>query len=321
MIKKIIPDCITAKSIGRGVAPVNIALIKYFGKRQEKFNLPLTSSLSISLNAYTRTSLKLIDHHEDVLILNGSLLSQQSSFFKRVSEFLDLFRVKGLSFHIETINDLPTGAGLASSASGFAALVFAMNDLFGWDLPKEYLSILARMGSGSACRSILNGFVVWNKGNLDDGMDSYAHSVAPAWPDLRLGVVIVNKEQKKISSRDGMNHTVATSPFVEGWCKTVDQDLKNIQMAIHQYNFELMGQISEYNAMGMHAMIMASRPFYSYFEKGTWDVLEKIQSLRASGIPCYATMDAGPNVKILFLKDHESAILSMFTNIKIYLQI
>ncbi len=307
--------------MGCGIAPVNIALIKYFGKRREKFNLPLTSSLSISLDAYTRTTLTLSDMINDNIILNGSELCPESSFFKRVCQFLDPFRPKGLRFHIETYNDLPTGAGLASSASGFAALVLALNDLFGWGLPLKDISILARIGSGSACRSIFNGFVLWNKGRLVDGMDSYAHSIAPAWPDLRLGVVVVNKNEKHTSSRDGMNHTIATSPFVEGWCKVVDQDLKNIQMAIHQHHFESLGQISEYNAIGMHTMIMSSRPFYTYFQNKTWDTFDKVRSLRESGIPCYATIDAGPNVKIMFLKDNEDILKSEFPGIQIYHQI
>ena len=166
----------TPKEQGAAFAPVNFALIKYWGKRNSLLNLPVTSSLSIALpekGAFTRV--KLIEGTQDKFIFNHQILPGDHAFIKPVIDFLDLFRLKNnYRFQIETQMNLPAASGLATSACGFAALTLALNDLFNWQLTPKHLSILARLGSGSACRSLWSGFVTWHAGHQEDGMDSYA---------------------------------------------------------------------------------------------------------------------------------------------------
>lgn len=155
-------------------APANIALCKYWGKRDTTLNLPLTSSLSISLGKKGATcTVQLSDQLQDICILNGKTLAVDSKFSTRITQFLDLFRpCEKMFFHVNSQMNIPLAAGLASSACGFASLVLALNDFFGWKLSQQELSILARLGSGSACRSLVQGFVEWQAGLRADGMDS-----------------------------------------------------------------------------------------------------------------------------------------------------
>ncbi|NCX93179.1 MAG: diphosphomevalonate decarboxylase, partial [Gammaproteobacteria bacterium] len=158
---------------GSAFAPANIALVKYWGKRDEALNLPLTDSLSLSLKTHgTTTRIRIIEESQDRFFLNGARVPPESDFYRRTHEFLNLFRHQE-NFEMHTESNIPIAAGLASSASGFAALVLALDDLCGWQLPKEKLSVLARLGSGSACRSFWPHWVKWQKGERDDGLDSH----------------------------------------------------------------------------------------------------------------------------------------------------
>lgn len=306
------------KMTGEGVAPFNIALIKYWGKRNVALNLPLTSSLSLSLNAYTHTVIQYCEGEKDVIILNEEKMDESASFYKRSSTFLNPFRShEHRAFRIETRNDLPTGAGLASSASGFCALVMALNKLFEWNLSQKQLSILARKGSGSAARSITSGFVLWHKGEEDDGSDSFGEKIAPSWEDLRVGVVIVDRSIKHTSSRNGMLN-IHSSPFATNWPSTVENDLTVALRAIKEQNFEALGKIAENNSFAMHSLMMSMRPRLPYFKEQTWSVLTHIQELQKKGIQLYTTMDAGPNVKILFLRKDQDIIQNEFPDIRIF---
>ena len=193
---------------GYGQASINIALSKYWGKRDTELNLPTNSSLSISLpNLGTKTSIEAISKPSDQIYLNGKLLANTEIFAKRLSKFLDYFRQtknKQNYFKVDTTNTVPTAAGLASSASGYAALVLALNDYYQWQLNKKQLSILARLGSGSATRSIYNGFVIWHKGVQEDGLDSYAEELDISWQELRIGLIEIDVSEKKTSSSEGM---------------------------------------------------------------------------------------------------------------------
>ncbi|MBV9576805.1 MAG: hypothetical protein JO149_09300, partial [Gammaproteobacteria bacterium] len=165
---------------GLAFAPTNIALCKYWGKRDIELNLPVTPSLSVALpDKGAMTTLTVHDKPTDTLILNGKELAPQSEFVERVNNYLDLFRPeKDWHLQIDINMNIPVAAGLASSACGFASLISAMNDLFDWKLSARYLSILARLGSGSACRSLWNGFVEWHVGTQPDGMDSYGEPLS-----------------------------------------------------------------------------------------------------------------------------------------------
>lgn len=281
-------------------AYTNIALIKYWGKRDEKLFLPMNSSLSLTLDSfYTETSVSFEDSTEgDVFYLNDAL--QDAKATQKVSRFLDLFRQEaGITSAavVKSTNFVPTAAGLASSASGMAALAGAANLASGLNLDKTTLSTYARRGSGSATRSMFGGFVEWEKGTNNE--DSRAIKIDDASWDIGMVTIIVNDKQKSISSREGMKNTVATSPFYPSWLESTAVDLANIKEAILAKDFEQVGMITESNGMKMHATMLGANPPLSYWEPDSVRAMQAVRNLRESGIPCYFTMDAGPNVKVL----------------------
>src|SRR5262249_6954058 len=152
--------------------------------------LPITSSLSISLgDKGASTELREISAAQDQITLNQQMIQLETSFGRRLTKFLDLFRpTPDVHYHVDTMMNIPVAAGLASSACGFAAVILALNELYKWNLDLQTLSILARLGSGSATRSLWQGFVKWQAGSSDDGMDSYGTVLAPQWPELRIGL-------------------------------------------------------------------------------------------------------------------------------------
>ena len=280
-------------------AYANIALIKYWGKRDEKLHLPMNSSLSLTLDKfYSETEVEFKkDLAEDHFYLDGF---QDDKSLKRVSEFLDIFRKlagKEARAIVKSVNYVPTAAGLASSASGFAALAAATNKAIGLDLDKTQLSRIARRGSGSASRSIYGGFVEWSKGT--DDKDSYGIKIDDGDWDIGMVVVIVNENKKKISSREAMKNTVLTSPFYRGWVEESEKDLIDIKEAILERDFERIGYISERNALKMHGTMLGAKPPIMYFEPESIRVMDIVHKLRKEGVPCFFTMDAGPNVKII----------------------
>jgi len=307
------PTLVQAKSF----APSNIALVKYWGKREQTLNLPLTSSLSVALgNKGTTTSVSISLSGQDEYLLNGSVVDVNSKFAKRLNQFLDLFRSPKLFYKIDTISTVPIAAGLASSASGFAALVKALDQLYAWNLSETELSILARLGSGSACRSIWNGFVEWQMGTQANGMDSHGQPLHSTWADLSIGLLIFTESEKSISSRDAMQRTVETSSLFQSWPKQVAHDLLAVKTAIHEQNFSLLGQTAEHNALSMHATMLSSWPPVLYSNQETLAAMQKVWQLRSDGIPVYFTQDAGPNLKLLFLKSQLNQINNYFPNIQ-----
>jgi diphosphomevalonate decarboxylase len=301
------------KNSASSFAPVNIALVKYWGKRNSELNLPVTSSLSLSLPLGTHTSLKA--HSKDLLFLNGKQVDLQTSFAKKLFDFVDLFRDKKTTLFIETKNDIPTGAGLASSASGFAALTLALNDFFSLQLSPKELSILARLGSGSASRSLFSGFVQWHKGVRDDGLDSYAEPLDARWDDLSIGLWIISDKTKPIDSRQAMQNTVESSPLYKAWPDTVSHDLSVMKEAIKTHNFSLLGRTAEQNALTMHATMLAAYPSIVYFLPESIEAMQKIWQLRKDGLEVYFTMDAGPNIKLLFLEKDRKTLESQLPNL------
>jgi len=312
-----------AKAQGHGLAPVNIALSKYWGKRDVTLNLPMNGSVSISLPGLgTETT---IQAHEgvtdsithDTIYLNGEKLTTENPFAKRLSAFLDYFRSLDIFFSVETINTVPTAAGLASSASGYAALVLALNDLFGWELNQQKLSLLARLGSGSASRSLFPGFAIWHKGQQEDGLDSYAEAIDTCWPDLCVGLVKVNVGQKAVSSTTGMQNTVETCDLYQAWPQQAEKNMQQILVAIEHQDFELLGQTAEHNALSMHATMMATWPPIVYWQPESLAAMHTVWQLRNQGVAVYFTMDAGPNLKLLFPETEKPAIKQAFPDMTI----
>lgn len=289
------------KQTGIARAHTNIALIKYWGKRDKELFLPMNSSLSLTLDAFY-TDTKVVFDPEltaDEFYLNGIL--QKEKEMLKISRFLDLFceYIGERAFaRVESLNFVPTAAGLASSASAFAALALATATALDLDLSPATLSTLARRGSGSSTRSLFGGFVEWDMGMGSE--DSMAHPIDDADWDIAMVVLAVNTGPKKIASREGMDHTVATSPFYTAWVETVKQDLVDIKAAIANRDFEKLGQITEHNGMKMHATTLSANPPFTYWSADSLVAQEAVRQVReASGLSAYMTMDAGPNVKVL----------------------
>lgn len=311
--------CLPALPLACAFAPANIALCKYWGKRDEELNLPLTSSLSVSLGEKgSTTTLSRSTGTKDMVISNGEVMPESSRFAGRVGEFLDLFRPShDFYFHVDTHTNVPIAAGLASSASGFAALVMALDALFAWKLLPLELSILARLGSGSACRSIWQGFVEWEAGKREDGMDSFAHPLPDQWRDLRIGLLVVSGKEKALSSREAMARTRRTSPFYSLWPQKVEEDLTAIKSAIQARDIEGLGRAAESNAAAMHALMLSAWPSISYALPATLAHWETVWKLRQDGLPLYFTQDAGPNLKLLFLAKDLPDVLSRFERMEV----
>ena len=294
-------------------AHTNIALIKYWGKRNEALILPTNNSLSLTLDGfYTKTSVVFQENlTSDTFMLNEEPVTGEA--LRRVTTFLDLVRAEAgnekLFANVNSINQVPTAAGLASSASGFAALAAASTKAIGLNLTDTELSRLTRQGSGSASRSIYGGFAEWEMGVEEDGSDSYAIPIAPRehW-DVRMAAVVLSSTMKKISSREGMKRTVETSPFYDGWIKSIPEDLNGIKEAIRAKDFTRVGEIAEANCLKMHATSLGAIPPFTYWLDATLRVMSKVQEMREQGIPAYFTIDAGPNVKVLYLPEHEAAV-------------
>ncbi len=299
-------------------APANIALCKYWGKRDKELNLPVTSSLSLSLGKLgTHCKLTFCDDH-DRIVLNGSPLEPDTPFMIRASQYLDLFRKgSGRYYNIETTNTIPTAAGFASSASGFASLVMALNQLHGWQMADSELSILARLGSGSACRSFWQGLVEWHVGSRQDGMDCFAQPIDADWPELRIGLLVLEAGKKPIGSREAMQLTVETSTLYRAWPDKVATDMRRIKKAIDLKDFDQLGAAAESNALAMHATMMSAQPPVLYWLPESVSTMQQVWQCRADGLPVYLTMDAGPNIKLLFLAKDQENILANFPTLQI----
>lgn len=306
----------SAAPAGEARAPANIALCKYWGKRDPALNLPVTSSLSVSLGqlgAHTRIE----PAERDVVSLDGMPLESGDPFAARVSAYLDLFRWSPeLAWRVETSSSVPVGAGLASSASGFAALVLALDRLYGWQLPTRRLSILARLGSGSASRSVCPGFVEWHAGSREDGMDSFAERLDADWPSFRIGLLVLSRTPKPIGSREGMNRTTATSGLYAAWPDMVARHLEEIREAIRDRDLPRLGEAAEANALAMHATMIAARPPVLYWTKDSLATMQQVWARRADGLPVFLTMDAGPNVKLLYEEASAGAVREAFPELQ-----
>lgn len=283
-------------------AHTNIALVKYWGKKDQRLMLPQTDSLSLTLDRfYTDTTVTLASEQTaDRCSINGQLMTGKAA--SRLTKFLDLVRQQSGThshFVVESINHVPTSAGLASSASAFAALAAAASREAGLKLSRQDLSRLARRGSGSATRSIFGGLVEWNRGVSDE--TSFAEPIMENVDfGLEMMAIVIDTNKKKVSSRHGMQLSVETSPFYPAWRQVVADDMVSIKQAIANRDVDQIGQIAQENALRMHALTLSANPGYTYFEPATITAMKMIESLHQQGISCYYTMDAGPNVKVIY---------------------
>ncbi len=280
------------------IAHPNVALAKYWGKRDAPGNVPATPSVSVVMGGLeTRTAVCFDASLErDVLALNGVEASGEPH--ARVVALLDEVRARSgvrARARVVTTNDFPTASGLASSASGFAALARAATAAAGLALDDAATSRLARRGSASAARSVLPGFVA-----LGTEDDPAAEPVAPAdhWP-LAIVVAAVTLGPKDTSSTSGMSHCRATSPYYRAWVDDAPALAAEVRAAILARDLERLGDAAEASALRMHACMIASRPPLLYWTGATLELLARVRGLRAAGVGAWATIDAGPHVKVI----------------------
>ena len=285
----------------------NIAFIKYWGVADATINLPLNSSISMTLaDAHTTTTLewdRAGTLAADQITLDGTRLDERAA--TRLVRHLD--RIRGLAgiewrARVESMNNFPMASGIASSASGFSALTVAactaLGPEMGISLNPTRLSAISRLGSGSASRSHFGGFVEWQQGTNDG--DSVAVPLFPVdhW-NLYDIVVVVSSAEKKVSSENG--HTIAlTSPLLDGRVRGLPVALETVQQAIADRNLDALGPVIEQDALAMHAVMMTSTPSLLYWQPGTLELLHAVRRWREEdGIPVYFTIDAGPNVHLM----------------------
>jgi len=296
-------------------APSNIALVKYWGAKDLDRAVPHAPSISMTLRTCrTRTTVQFREGDEgtsEVLVTeeDGVLRAASDGFRAPVVEHLDrLRRWAGQSgaFRVATRNSFPQDAGIASSASGFAALTLAAVRALGNDPGPERSSVLARRsGSGSAARSVQGGYVEWPRGEA-----AAAHQLhgADHW-DLRDVIAIVDTEPKSVSSREG-HRRAPTSPFFETRLNHLGPRLDRVRAALEKRDVDRLGEAVERDGIELHLIAMSSRPPIYYWKPATLAVLETVRALRDAGVAAYATMDAGANVHVLCPAADEARVAS-----------
>lgn len=294
-------------------AHTNIALIKYWGKKDNELKIPHNSSLSMTLDQfYTDTWVEYdATLTEDIFILDGYGVEGKEK--DRVVWYMNELRKRyPLPYfaRIHSTNFVPKAAGLASSASAFAALAKAAT--LNLDLSDEEVSRCARLGSGSASRSIYGGFVKWNRGSND--LDSFAEPIImKPWPEFRMIVCILNDQEKPFLSSQAMNTTVEESVYYPAWVEQTEQDIINLESALKEHDIWTVGAIAQQNALRMHASLMAVNMWY--FEPQTVEIMNKVRKIQKT-VPAFFTMDAGPNVKIMTTSEHVETVLSELEGVK-----
>lgn len=319
-VKKILNNKVLKKNKTKSdicFAPINIALIKYWGKSDERLNLAMTPSLSISSN-YLGTNTQILLSEKDEVILNNSAVDKY--FFNRVFEFINLWRFAlndKRKIKIVTNNDVPTASGLASSASGFASLTCALNDFFSLHLSEHKLSSLARLGSGSACRSVFrkSRFAIWD-GNFAKHF-VFKKSAKNFAKNMRIMIFVLDKKKKQYSSREAMKKTKNAwlknkNNCYNKWLLRSKKDILNIQKA---KTWQIFGSIVENNSLLMHEAIREIG--IDYFNKKTRKVLDFVTNCRKNELFIYATIDAGANVSVIYQKQDESRLKKRIKDSKI----
>ena len=305
----------------------NIAIVKYWGKKDAKKMIPATSSISLTLNdMFTETEMEFISDEDikisvekemkngdykdkfsnmtDLFYLNGEL--QDSVHTEKISKVVDLFREnRSQKVKISTTNNMPTAAGLSSSSSGLSAVIKACNKLFGKNYTQSELAQISKFGSGSSSRSFFGPIAAWDK---DTG------EIYEVKTDLKLAmiVLVLNENKKEISSRNGMELCAKTSTYFDEWVKQSEIDFVNMKKYLAENNFEKVGILTEENALRMHKTTETANPPFTYFNEKTYEAMDFVKNLRNNSEKCYFTMDAGPNVKVLCLEEDLEKLAGIF---------
>jgi diphosphomevalonate decarboxylase len=285
-------------TVATATAHPNIALVKYWGKRDLALNLPAVPSLSLTLDRFQTRTTVVWGAEADSVELDGERASEHAA--GRVLAFLDLLDLQRPPCQVTSRSNFPVAAGLASSSSAFAALALAASAAAGRDTDPTVLSRLARRGSGSACRSLWGGFVEWPRGERADGADSHGRPLAPPdhW-DVTMVVAIVSGARKPVGSTEAMERARRTSPYYDTWVRTASEDVGEARAAVLARDLARLGKVMEASTHKMHATLHTARPPLLYQAPATIACLHAVQGLRDRGTSAWATMDAGPNVKVL----------------------
>lgn len=299
------------------IANPNIAFIKYWGNCDPEARIPANGSISMNLDGLTTTTTVKFDQFllVDQVEINGKPAA--GAALSRVIDFLDIVRhMAGIDAFakVTSENNFPMGAGIASSASAFAALSLAASRAAGLELSERQLSQLARKGSGSACRSVPGGFVEWKVDACD--YDSAAESIAPPqhWGLLDC-VVVITQEHKAVGSTEGHN-LAYTSPLQIARVEDAPRRLDVCRRAILDRDFDLLAQIVELDSNMMHAIMMTSRPSILYWQPVTFTVMDAVINWRKSGLPVCYTIDAGPNVHVITQSEYALQVISQLNQVE-----
>ena len=296
------------------VACANLALIKYWGNLYDKLNIPINDSISVSLeDLQSTTTIEFSTNYTDQLILNNTVVAGEGR--ERFLFLLNHFRLLtglDLPVHVVSTNNFPTAAGIASSASGFGALAHALFEASGLEYTDKDVSSLARLGSGSAARTIIPGFAHWHRGADHDS----SHATQLAEPnDLRILVTITSNLEKPVSSSKAMKQSRMSSPFFTQRGSTANDHIPFLTKAILEWDFEKIGEITQREANNLHAVINTTEMGIYYWNRTTIEIIHKIKQLQDQGIDCYYTMDAGPQVKILVMNENVTSVLDALKEI------
>jgi diphosphomevalonate decarboxylase len=292
-------------------AQPNIALIKYWGKRDSRLNLPAVGSISVTLDElYTTMRVELDGGLDlDTLQVNGR---DARSMLPRVSRCLDtVLGADRLRARVTSESNFPIAAGLASSASSFAALVVAASAAGGRSGNVDELAGFAGRASGSAARSLYGGFV-----ELRNEADAIAVNTildGSTWP-LRIVAAVTSRAPKPVGSGEAMEISRKTSPFYSRWVEEQDMDLATARDAIVVRDFGKLASVAEHNCLKMHSVMWASRPPVVYWNAATLACLERVRELQAQGVGAFFTIDAGPQVKVVCLPGDESRVVDALSN-------
>ena len=316
-------------------APVNIAVIKYWGKRDESLILPTNSSLSLTLDQdhlSSKTTIALSQLSNDKLVLNGNEMDISCSkrLFTVINHARDarkcledkndeLEKLSLFKLLIVSSNNFPTAAGLASSASGFACLTFTLCQLYELPWSLQEASRLARLGSGSACRSLFGGYVAWDMGIREDGSDSLAVQIMDqqGWPDMECLILVVSDSKKDVGSTSGMQNTVLTSQLLQARIKTVDAKMKAMIKSIKSRDFNSFAELTMMDSNQFHSVCLDTYPPIFYLNdisKGIIQTITKVNEFykeRGQGYKVAYTFDAGPNAVLFLPKENVPLILSV----------
>lgn len=293
----------------------NIAVIKYWGKENEKEMVPSTSSISLTLeNLYTETEISFINEKEaleatgevsDLIYINGELQSKEQR--EKISKVINLFRNdKSKLVKIDTKNNMPTEAGLSSSSSGLSAAVMACNELFEKKMKRGELAKISKFASGSSARSFFGPVGAWDK----ETGEIYEIETKLKFAMI---VLVLNEEKKIISSRKGMALCRDTSEYFPEWIRQSEKDYVDMKKYLMENDFEKIGRLTEENALRMHRTTETSNPPFSYLNERSKEAMEFVRELRKRGEKCYFTMDAGPNVKVLCLEEDFERLKKIFS--------